>query len=140
MEHEVSAAADPAALLRSARDAAAAAYAPYSRFRVGAAIVASDGRQFAGVNVENAAYPATVCAETATIAAAVAAGVRAIDTVAVWCLDGEECVPCGNCRQVMREFGVKRVIVADASGEPVVHALEDLLPHSFGPEALPGRD
>lgn len=139
-EPEVARPKDPAALLERARAAAAGAYAPYSGFRVGAVVVADDGREFTGVNVENAAFPSTLCAESSTIAAAAAAGVRKVDTVAVACLDGDSCVPCGNCRQVMREFGVEWVVVADADGVPEVLPLEAYLPRSFGPEALPDHD
>ena len=99
-------------------------------------VVADDGRQFVGVNVENAAYGSTICAEAAAIAAAIAAGVRRIDTVAVGCLAVTQCYPCGNCRQLMREFGVERVVVQDAEHGAREHSLEELLPHSFGPESL----
>lgn len=128
---------DAGRLLDAARLVADKAYAPYSRFRVGAIAVAPDGREFIGVNVENAAYGATICAEANAISAAAAAGVRRIDTVAVGCLDADECYPCGNCRQLMREFGVEQVIVQGEGGRMRVHVLEELLPHSFGPESLP---
>jgi cytidine deaminase len=120
----------------SSSGAAEAAYAPYSDFPVGAIVVAEDGRHFVGVNVENAAYGSTICAEAAAIASAISAGVRRIDTVAVGCLAVAECYPCGNCRQLMREFGVQRVIVQDADNGARVHSLEDLLPNWFGPESL----
>lgn len=123
-------------LVARARAAAERAYAPYSRFRVGAVVVAADGREFSGVNVENAAFGSTVCAEASAIAAAATAGVRKIDVVAVGCLDVEECYPCGNCRQLMREFGVERIFVQDDSGGVREHTLDELLPHSFGPESL----
>lgn len=127
-------------LLSEARDAAAHAYAPYSSFRVGAVVVAEDGRCFVGVNVENAAYGSAICAEATAIASAAAAGVRKIDTVAVACLDGDECYPCGNCRQLMREFSVDRVVVQDPDAGSRTHTLDELLPHSFGPESLrPGE-
>lgn len=120
-----------AALLEQARDAAKNAYAPYSEFRVGAIVVAEDGSVFTGANVENAAYGSSVCAEANVIAAAAGSGVRSISTVAVVCLDGDECTPCGNCLQMMREFEVDRVVTE--SGD---YSLEELLPYSFGPEAL----
>lgn len=123
-------------LVAQARRIAETAYAPYSGFRVGAVVVAADGRVFEGVNVENAAYGSTVCAEASAIAAAATAGVRNIEFVAVGCLDAAECYPCGNCRQLMREFGVERVLVQDGAGGVREHSLEDLLPHSFGPESL----
>jgi cytidine deaminase len=127
---------DAVELVTAARRAAEVAYAPYSDFRVGAIAVADDGRRFVGVNVENAAYGSTICAEVAAIAAAATAGVRRIDTIAVGCLSVPECYPCGNCRQLMHEFGVTRVIVQDAEHGVREHSLEDLLPHSFGPESL----
>ena len=129
---------DAAELADIARQTAESAYAPYSDFRVGAVVVADDGRRFVGVNVENAAYGSTLCAEATAIASAVAAGVRKIDTVAVGCLDGAECFPCGNCRQMMREFEVRRVIGQGSDGEPVVRTLDELFPDSFGPESLSG--
>lgn len=125
-----------AELIERAADAASLAYAPYSRFRVGAAIVTDDGQVVTGANIENAAFGATVCAETNAITTAAASGVRRIDTVAVVCLDGDPCTPCGNCRQVMREFGVTRVVMRGRSGEILVMSLDSLLPASFGPEAL----
>lgn len=123
-------------LLDAAREVAAGAYAPYSQFRVGAIVIDGDGNRYHGVNVENAAYGSTVCAEASAIVSAVSAGVRAIDTIVVGCLDGGECTPCGNCRQLMREFGVRRIIVQDDDHQPVELTLHDLLPHSFGPESL----
>lgn len=126
----------PEGLVAEARDSAQRAYAPYSKFRVGAVVVDESGNHFAGVNVENAAYGATVCAEAAAIVAAATAGVRRLESIAVVCLDGADCYPCGNCRQMLREFEVERVIVEAADGTVRVHALEELLPHSFGPEAL----
>ncbi len=127
---------DARRLLDAAREVAAGAYAPYSRFRVGAIVTDAEGNEYHGVNVENSAYGSSVCAEASAIVGAVSAGVRRIDTVAVGCLDGGECTPCGNCRQLMREFGVRRIIVQNDELEPVELTLEDLLPHSFGPESL----
>jgi cytidine deaminase len=126
-------------LYEQARDAAQHAYAPYSRFRVGAVVVADDGRVFSGCNVENAAYGSAICAEGNAISSAVAAGVRKIDTVAVACLDAGECYPCGNCRQLMREFSVDTVVVQGEDGSPRLHTFVEILPHSFGPGSLPNR-
>ena len=123
-------------LLAEARIVAEEAYAPYSLFRVGAVAVAEDGRRFIGVNVENAAYGSTICAEATALASAATAGVRTVPTIAIGGLDAAECYPCGNCRQLMREFGVARVIVQDPQGGHRLHTLEDLLPHSFGPNSL----
>lgn len=123
-------------LIAEARTTAEQAYSPYSNYRVGAVAVTSDGTEYRGCNVENAAFGASICAEANAITNAAAQGVRAIDTVAVTCLDGEACAPCGNCRQIMREFRVRRVILTDKAGDPVEYALEELLPRSFGPEDL----
>jgi cytidine deaminase len=119
-------------LLDQARRAAERSYSPYSRFRVGAVVVTGDGEVFGGANVENAAYGSSVCAEENAITTAAAAGARSITTVAVVCLDGEDCTPCGNCRQIMREFGVQRIVTPGRE-----YTLEELLPDSFGPESLP---
>ncbi|MCJ7782079.1 MAG: cytidine deaminase [Acidimicrobiia bacterium] len=123
-------------LIAEARNAAEYSHSPYSRFRVGAVVATSDGTEYRGCNVENAAYGASICAEANAITTAVANGVREIDTIAVACLDSEGCSPCGNCRQLMREFGVKRVILTNEAGAPVEYALDALLPMSFGPEDL----
>jgi cytidine deaminase len=125
-------------LIAAAAAAARQSYSPYSRYRVGAVVVASNGAEYTGCNVENAAYGASICAEANAITNAVADGVREIDTVAVMCLDGDGCSPCGNCRQIMREFGVRRVILTDQAGDPLEYTLDDLLPRSFGPEDLYG--
>lgn len=122
-------------LVAAARAAAENAYSPYSHFRVGAAVVASDGRTFTGANVENAAYPSSNCAEATAINTAVAAGVRKIDTLAVSCIDATDAqgaYPCGRCRQIMAEFGVDTVIVAAGEGSEVrEHTLDELLPFRF---------
>jgi cytidine deaminase len=120
-----------AELIAKAREAAQHAYAPFSRFRVGAVVVAADGTQYTGANVENSAYGSGICAEGSAITRAVSAGVRDIDTVAVACIDATEAgYPCGNCRQLMVEFDVKRVVV-DAPDGPRVHALAELIPYGF---------
>jgi len=124
-------------LLAEAALVAEAAYAPYSRFRVGAVAVADDGSRHRGANVENAAFGSTLCAEAVAMGTAVSAGYRNIETIAVVGLDAPgECYPCGNCRQLMRELGVKTVIVRDATGSARSHSLEELMPHSFGPDSL----
>ncbi len=125
-----------AELLGLAAAAAEGSYSPYSHFRVGAVVVTDGGVVVAGANIENAAFGASICAEANAITSAVAGGARTIDTVAVVCLDGEPCTPCGNCRQIMREFQVQRIILRSPEGSPVVLTIEDLLPMSFGPEAL----
>lgn len=105
----------PAASLQRLADAAWAvrrhAYCPASRFRVGAAVLATDGRIFVGCNVENASYGLTICAERAAVAAAVAAGVRKLAAVAVATGTTPPASPCGACRQVLAEFGPDLVVV-----------------------------
>ncbi len=123
-------------LLDQAERIALKAHVPYSSFRVGAVVVLPDGSTFEGCNVENAAYGASVCAEVNAITTAVASGATEIDTVAVVCLDGGRCTPCGNCRQVMREFGVRTVIMRNDDGSATEVPLNDLLAMSFGPEDL----
>lgn len=119
------------ALIQAARLAAENAYVPYSGFRVGAVLVDADGNRYSGANIENSAYPSTVCAEAGAIAHAASSGVRKIDTVAVSCIDADEPgYPCGNCRQMMVEFGVERVLVDGPDGY-LVHTLDELIPHGF---------
>lgn len=123
-----------AALLAAAREAAERAYAPYSKFRVGAAVLAG-GRVFVGCNVENASYGLTMCAERNAIFAAVAAGARRIEAIALACVDASAAaaagslMPCGACRQVMAEFadGALPVTIAGAG----TMALDALLPNAF---------
>jgi cytidine deaminase len=133
-----SAEATLAALFAAAKSAQAQAYAPYSRFRVGAAILGPSGAIYAGCNVENAAYPQGACAETGAIAAMALAGERRIGEILV-VGDGEGlCTPCGGCRQRIREFADPRtpVHIAGLEGVRASFTLEELLPHSFGPEHL----
>ncbi len=122
-------------LVEAAREAAQHSYSPYSNFRVGATVVGANGEIVSGANIENAAYPATSCAEATAIATAVSQGIREIDTVAVACIDADDvdgAYPCGRCRQIMTEFGVKKVIVAGGPGSEIrEHTLEELLPYGF---------
>jgi cytidine deaminase len=119
-----------------AREARERAYAPYSGFHVGAAVVAG-GRVFTGENVENASYPVSVCAERNAVAHMIDAGERKIDLVAVVTAAETPTPPCGACRQVLWEFGREALVVAETtSGERRTWALEDLLPDAFGPEDL----
>jgi cytidine deaminase len=126
----------PEELHAEAAEAATQAYAPYSGYRVGAVVVASDGRHFTGVNVENVAFGATICAEGNAISTAAAVGVRAIDVVAVAGLDSPDCTPCGNCRQLMAEFGVETVVLQNPAGGVAAYRLEELLPLAFSPGML----
>jgi cytidine deaminase len=113
-------------LLVEARAAAKAAYAPYSKFHVGAAVLARDGRVITGVNVENASYPLGMCAERAALSRAVAEGIRPGDVEALEVTAS----PCGGCRQWMHEFGVDRVVF-DHEGEVLVRRPHELLPDTF---------
>jgi cytidine deaminase len=124
------------ALLTAAREVRPHAYAPYSMFAVGAAVLAG-GRVFTGVNVENAAYPLGVCAERNAVAAAVAAGESAVDAVAVVGGDEDATPPCGGCRQVLSEFGPDMLVISgSANGTRRTWRLSDLLPDAFGPASL----
>ena len=114
-------------LYDAAVDVATRAYAPYSRFLVGAAVRTDDGRVFLGVNVENAAYPLGICAEKAALAAAVTAGCGVGDFEAI----AITASPCGGCRQWLHELGLGRVVYARAGGEVVVTTPAELLPDTF---------
>jgi cytidine deaminase len=116
-----------AELLARAEAAAQRAYAPYSKFLVGAVVLARDGRVFEGVNVENAAYPLGVCAEKTALGKAVSEGLRPgeIEVVAV------TASPCGGCRQWLHEFGVERVVYRRANGDVAVATPDELLPDTF---------
>jgi cytidine deaminase len=122
---------DLIALAGRARDVAGRAYAPYSRFRVGAAVQDANGRVFVGCNVESASYGLTVCAERNAIFAAIAAGgVRPFRALAVTCIDAAEgCSPCGACRQVIAEhLDANATVRVDGLGD---FRPADLLPHAF---------
>ena len=126
-----------AALLDEARQASGRAYAPYSRFHVGAAVLADDGRVFSGANVENASYGLTSCAERNAIFAAVFAGVRHIVAVAIHTPTGAPVSPCGACRQVINEFGGDTVVASCCDGDAERRwTIGELLPGAFGPRDL----
>ena len=132
-------------LCKAAIDAMKNAYVPYSGYRVGAALMTEDGKLFTGCNIENAAYPATNCAERTAFFTAIAKGERDFVAVAIaGGKAGEEpkdfCAPCGVCRQVMREFcGDAFVIILAKPGEEKVYTLKDLLPQSFSPRDVLGE-
>ncbi|XDZ64869.1 cytidine deaminase [Alphaproteobacteria bacterium LSUCC0684] len=125
-------------LMRIAALAMPQAYAPYSNFQVGAAILDEHGATHRGVNVENAAYPQGSCAEAGAIAAMVMKGGRRIEAIAVAGRGELLCTPCGGCRQRIREFAspATRIIIGDENGIRQIFSLEDLLPASFGPDNL----
>ncbi len=119
-------------LMEAARDAMGRAYAPYSGFPVGAAVLADDGTTFLGVNVENASYPLAVCAERTAVGTAVAAGARRLLAVAVASRGEPPATPCGGCRQVLAEFNPNLVVlVGGPSGPWTRYTLDQLLPHPF---------
>lgn len=123
------------ALVDEARRVRAAAHAPYSGYRVGAAIRAVDGRVFAGVNVENSAFPTCVCAEVNALSTAVTSGARLFTAIAVVTQPkpgASPGAPCGNCRQALAEFAPDLVVLlAGPEGDPIVTSLGELLPLAF---------
>jgi cytidine deaminase len=127
-----------AELLAAARAVRERAHAPYSKFKVGAALLDGEGRIHAGCNVENAAYPQGLCAEAGAIAALVAAGGTRIAAAVVVGEGAHPTTPCGGCRQKLREFAgaTLPVVVADTQGVRARFTLGELLPASFGPEHL----
>ena len=119
-------------LVAAARDASTRAYSPYSRFNVGAALRASDGRVFTGCNVENASYGLTVCAERNAIFSAVGAGARNVLTLVIYTPTEAPVTPCGACRQVLAEFGPSADVVSTCAGEQrLSFRASELLPHGF---------
>lgn len=122
---------------RLAAEMRSRSYIPYSHYAVGAALLAKDGRIFTGCNIENAAYPVTICAERTAIFKAVSEGVRDFEAIAVATEDGQG-YPCGSCRQVMAEFALDMdVMLADAAGNITVEtSVSDLLPGAFTPKNL----
>jgi cytidine deaminase len=118
-------------LVAAAQRAAASAYAPYSKFRVGAAVLDDNGRMYSGANVENSSYGLTICAERAAVFAAVAAGCRRIKAVAVFARTPRLTPPCGACLQVISEFGPDAVILLSNGRRTDEHRLRDLLPLGF---------
>ena len=125
-----------AELINAARQARASAYAPYSKYHVGAALLTASGKIYLGANIENAAYPDSICAERVAIFTAVTEGERAFQAIAVVTSDGG--TPCGSCRQVLAEFSLDaNVLIANEKGEIVrEETVASLLPGAFGPQNL----
>ncbi|OGO12279.1 MAG: cytidine deaminase [Chloroflexi bacterium RBG_13_68_17] len=123
-------------LIEHAIDARKRAYAPYSNYAVGAALMTASGKIITGVNVENAAYPTSMCAERTAVFSAVAQGERAFRAIAVVTDNGG--TPCGSCRQVLSEFGLDTLVtIARADGQVVLETtVAGLLPEAFGPSKL----
>jgi cytidine deaminase len=125
-------------LIALADKARAMAYAPYSNYRVGAALLTGSGKVYTGVNVENASYGLAICAERTAAVKAVSAGEREFVAIAVVTDNGGS--PCGACRQVLAEFGPQmRIILADSAGKSREYSMSELLPDSFGPANLPKK-
>lgn len=124
-------------LIQAAQDARQWAYAPYSNYRVGAALLSTSGKVYDGVNVENAAYPNGICAERVAVFKAISEGEREFTAIAVVTDNGGS--PCGACRQVLSEFGLDTILVlADGEGQVTLETtVGDLLPGAFGPQHLP---
>jgi len=126
---------DDQQLVVLAQEARKAAYAPYSHYSVGAALLTTSGQVFTGCNVENAVYPLCLCAERTAVVKAVSEGQREFSTIAIATRNGGS--PCGACRQVLREFAPHlRILLADDAGRVRPFTLDQLLPESFGPESL----
>lgn len=127
-------------LRERALGAMARAYAPYSGFRVGAALLATDGSVTEGCNVENASFPAGICAERGAVAAAVARGNRDFDSITIATEAEEPTPPCGICRQVLEEFSPQLLVVSvTTGGREARWSLEELLPRAFTPKSLDRR-
>lgn len=128
-------------LLSTAEEARKTAYAPYSRYQVGAALMTTGGRLFTGVNIENASYGLTICAERVAVFSAVAAGERRFEALAITSSGRHEVTPCGACLQVLAEFAPDiKVITSDGSGRFNEYVLKDLLPRAFSWSAERIRD
>jgi cytidine deaminase len=126
-------------LEKAARTAAKASYSPYSKFRVGAAVLAGSGKIYSGTNVENASYGLCNCAERTAIFTAVAAGERVVKAVAVYTPTSTTTAPCGACRQVINEFGPDALVISVCDSEERTETtLDRLLPAAFGPKDLKG--
>ena len=124
-------------LVLRAREAMGRAHSPYSKMKVGAALVTSAGRVFTGCNVENASYGLTLCAERTAVVKAVSEGEREFAALAITTDRDEPLMPCGACRQFLREFGPGlHIVVEGAGGVRSVSSLEELLPQAFEPSAL----
>ncbi len=122
-------------LIQQAQAARERAYAPYSKYKVGAALLTASGQVFTGCNVENAVYPLCTCAERTAVVKAVSEGQREFASIAIATRNGGS--PCGACRQVLREFAPRlRVLLVDDANHVREFTLDQLLPESFGPESL----
>ena len=126
-------------LIAAAHSVRENAYAPYSKFKVGAAVLTKSGKIYTGCNVENASYGLCNCAERTAIFKAVSEGEKDLVTIAVIADTPSPVAPCGACRQVMIEFGIQKVIMCNLHGAQSIIALEELLPYSFEKKHLSGE-
>ena len=123
--------ADDRALIECAKTYRNRAYAPYSHFSVGAAVRSKSGTIYGGCNVENASYPLTSCAERVAICKAVSEGIRDFETIAIVADTPGPCAPCGACRQIISEFRIPRILMANVNGDTHIVTLDALLPFAF---------
>ncbi len=123
-------------LIEAAREYRKRAYCPYSKFQVGAAVLTKKGNIYGGCNIENASYPLTNCAERTAIFKAVSEGEHDFEAIAVIGDTEGPCSPCGACRQVMAEFRIPRIIMANLSGDVKIVSLQEILPFAFTEEEL----
>lgn len=112
------------------------AHAPYSKFKVGAAVLTSSDKVFGGCNIENASYPAGICAERTAISKAVSEGEKNISAIAIIADTDEPCSPCGICRQVMAEFKISKIIMTNLKGNTKIVTLNEILPFAFSDKDL----
>lgn len=127
---------DDGKLIDTAREYRERAYCPYSKFQVGAAVLTKSGNIYGGCNIENASYPLTNCAERTAVFKAVSEGEREFEAIAVIADTKSPCSPCGACRQVMAEFRIPRIIMANLAGDVRIASLEEILPFAFAEEKL----
>ena len=130
--------ADYSQLITAARAARESAYAPYSKFAVGAAVLCSNGQIYSGCNIENASYGLTNCAERTAIFKAVSEGQRTFAAIAIIADTKKPCAPCGACRQVIAEFSIPVILLANIAGEELLLTLPELLPYAFEQNDLSG--
>lgn len=127
-------------LLKTAREAFQNSYAPYSKYRVGAALLTKDGRVYSGCNIEIVSYEGSICAERVALSKAASEGYREFEAVAVCCEQNPEVWPCGVCRQYLAEFGIDMtVVVPGSNGSIRTLKLKELLPYYFPPSELQSK-
>ena len=125
-------------LLKSAKEVLTRSYSPYSKFPVAAALLTLNGNIVVGVNIENASYGLTICAERVAVFRSISEGYQGFRAIAIVSQRGGFCPPCGACRQVLLEFAeiTSEVILEDQEGKPIIINVMDLLPQAFGPNDL----